>query len=72
MFVSSCLKKNPFIRLKAKEALHQPWIKGVKISVENQKSFSVKRFSPQIYKKKLINAKRVYHGSLRGDNSTQD
>ena len=31
MFVKTCLKKFPFVRMKTKEALHHPWIKGIKI-----------------------------------------
>jgi len=69
IFVSSCLNKNPFIRLKSKEALHHPWIKGIKIGVEHEKNTAVKRFSPQVLRKKLINTKRVYHGSLTGEES---
>jgi len=40
LFVKCCLTKLPFLRLQTKEALHHPWIKGVKLQPEKNDDFN--------------------------------
>ena len=52
LFVKSCLNPLPFLRITPKEATYNPWIKGIKLDLEdrskNYKTRSLKHESPPV------------------------
>jgi len=52
LFVKACLKQLPFIRLSAKEALYHPWIRDIKLDLEDrtrcEKKTNLKHESPPV------------------------
>ena len=43
LFVKSCLMKFPFVRLRTKEALHHPWVKGIKLKADKEDQKPLKK-----------------------------
>jgi serine/threonine protein kinase len=60
LFVKACLKTMPFIRLSAKEALYHPWVREIKLDLEDttrgEKKVNWKHESPPVRREVLLDS----------------
>ena len=63
LFIKACLNPLPFVRITAKEAMYNAWIKGIKLDLQDRskddKNRCLKHESPPVRREHRLNSTKI-------------